>query len=931
MDKLPLTNFSVDTVSGNGQIEFDDQIDKIINLHFFRKLAGKTQVILSLTGPSVRTRLTHTVEVARIARKLCDDLGLNSDLAEAIALAHDLGHTPFGHVGERTLKEIMCGCDTLKGKINETDFVNSGFKHNLQSFHVLSTLEKISDHDDKWPYILWGVAAHSSMTWSKPYSGMENEILISCKHCDRVYCCFYHEKKECKRNIQIKKKIEEPAFRIAQFTHNLIADLCRAITNDLNIANTTETIEWLNGVLTTKDLYDQFKVKKKLNSISGNSQTNLMRLKDKYDKSNAMDDLMLLNRLLLQEVYPLLTPKIGIEINTCQPVLCAGRQTYKFRNEVNEALQPGEKKEHFIGWFKDRSQIWCNKKCYLSELAAHKMSARDTVRMFPYFFDHPFPNSFYAPDFFKIFGKADKDYISVEAVIVSQADEIAQRQQDLEDAVSTKLIPFKLAKDEVEKLTKDRGAANNQKELGEKIVKFYVNSLKETAVKNFKEFAPTEKPHNLQRINIYCLMNLLYSFDGTTVGRQEWIIDQIEALQSNKHIGNVTTLANYFQLNYTNSYLHFVIYDILEKERMYGEYDFCRKLLPKLSKIFPDIAIDNESASEIEIIHGVNKLREVLKAKYWEKEFKYFMEPHKHKDNTDNYWLKLSDLNLYSFYVLRQIFLTLKKDNTSKYFKIDDLRNINSLPEYDMKNIFKLWKKILKTDANRVLADIVKFTNDDETKKRIDDFHDNQKDYILKSEIVEKNDGKAGFILKRLFKAFISNSHQLPDDGLNYILLSLTSDMTMDSFLRDERETFVRLLKKIRKTSLNGFEEIEKGMNLTLLELSDDDFTQVNKPSNEIQSLIDKRKKLWEFACCFIHEIQSELPKWINSEVAEDKIRIEGATLKFRGVLDNPILNAMPYWKSLLTRGICDYIASRTDQEAIDQYEKLYASAMELI
>ena len=125
-------------------------INKIMSTLSFRKLAGKTQVILSLSGPDVRTRLTHTIEVSKIARDICTRLKLNADLAEAIALAHDIGHTPFGHVGERTLREIMCGCDALGGKVADRDFNfdNSGFKHNHQSFRVLYNFEKITKNNE---------------------------------------------------------------------------------------------------------------------------------------------------------------------------------------------------------------------------------------------------------------------------------------------------------------------------------------------------------------------------------------------------------------------------------------------------------------------------------------------------------------------------------------------------------------------------------------------------------------------------------------------------------------------------------------------------------------------------------------------------------------------------------------------------------------
>jgi len=205
--KNELTNFAFPRTKANRKA-ISQCINKIMNTLSFRKLAGKTQVILSLSGPDVRTRLTHTIEVAKIAKDICVELRLNAELAEAMALAHDIGHTPFGHVGERTLREIMCGCDTLRGKVNDFDFANSGFKHNLQSFRVLHIFEQITKnnkHETIWPYILWGALAHSKMTWSESYSGMEDEILISSKHCDWVYACRYDEKKECKRNIQRKK------------------------------------------------------------------------------------------------------------------------------------------------------------------------------------------------------------------------------------------------------------------------------------------------------------------------------------------------------------------------------------------------------------------------------------------------------------------------------------------------------------------------------------------------------------------------------------------------------------------------------------------------------------------------------------------------------------------------------------------------------
>jgi dGTPase len=111
--------------------------DRIIHSGSFRKLEYKTQVFLNQEGDFFRTRLTHSLEVSQIARSITMQLGLREPLAEAIALAHDLGHTPFGHVGG----------DTLDACLKDDGHVN-GFEHNFQSFRVVTVLEKrYSDFD----------------------------------------------------------------------------------------------------------------------------------------------------------------------------------------------------------------------------------------------------------------------------------------------------------------------------------------------------------------------------------------------------------------------------------------------------------------------------------------------------------------------------------------------------------------------------------------------------------------------------------------------------------------------------------------------------------------------------------------------------------------------------------------------------------------
>jgi dGTPase len=100
---------------------------RIVHSAAFRRLDGKTQVFLNGTGDHYRTRLTHTIEVASVTRTIARALALNEDLAEAIALAHDLGHSPFGHSGEEMLDRLMHG--------------HGGFDHNVQSLRVVTLLE----------------------------------------------------------------------------------------------------------------------------------------------------------------------------------------------------------------------------------------------------------------------------------------------------------------------------------------------------------------------------------------------------------------------------------------------------------------------------------------------------------------------------------------------------------------------------------------------------------------------------------------------------------------------------------------------------------------------------------------------------------------------------------------------------------------------
>ena len=112
----------------DGRPHYERDRDRVIHCAAFRRLEYKTQVFVNHEGDYYRTRLTHSIEVAQIARGIARQLGLNLDLSETLSLAHDLGHTPFGHVGERILNEFMAD--------------SGGFEHNQQSLRVVTLLEE---------------------------------------------------------------------------------------------------------------------------------------------------------------------------------------------------------------------------------------------------------------------------------------------------------------------------------------------------------------------------------------------------------------------------------------------------------------------------------------------------------------------------------------------------------------------------------------------------------------------------------------------------------------------------------------------------------------------------------------------------------------------------------------------------------------------
>ena len=148
----------------NMRTDFQRDRDRIIYSKAFLRLKNKTQVFFSPEGDHFRTRMTHTIDVSQIARSIARSLALNEDLADAIALGHDLGHTPFGHAGERALDEVC----------------PYGFAHYKQSVRVVELLEKKGQGLNLTWEVRDGILNHR--TAGSPHT-LEGQIV---RYCDKI-------------------------------------------------------------------------------------------------------------------------------------------------------------------------------------------------------------------------------------------------------------------------------------------------------------------------------------------------------------------------------------------------------------------------------------------------------------------------------------------------------------------------------------------------------------------------------------------------------------------------------------------------------------------------------------------------------------------------------------------------------------------------
>jgi dGTPase len=172
---------------------FQRDRDRIVHSKAFRRLAHKTQVFLAPEGDHYRVRLTHTLEVTQVARTIARALRLNEDLVEAICLGHDLGHTPFGHLGEEVVSRFM-----------------PGFRHNLQSVRIVEVLE---DLNLTWE-VREGIANH---TWSMPMpETLEGQIA---RYADRIAYINHDIDDAVRAGILAEKDLPEIALDVLGSTH----------------------------------------------------------------------------------------------------------------------------------------------------------------------------------------------------------------------------------------------------------------------------------------------------------------------------------------------------------------------------------------------------------------------------------------------------------------------------------------------------------------------------------------------------------------------------------------------------------------------------------------------------------------------------------------------------------------------------------------
>lgn len=240
-DKQSDRVYSNDSV-GENRTEFQRDRERVVNCKAFRRLVDKAQIFGSEKGDYYRTRMTHTLEVNQIAKAIAYALRLNLDLTEAIALGHDLGHTPFGHQGERTLDDILSGKINVginvKPELSERRCFG-GFKHNYQSAKILTQIE---EKYKEYPglnvsvQVVEGVLKHTKLNLEK----IKLEDFLSKEYIEKI-------KIQDKNDVQVCSSLEGQVVAIADEIAQRGHDVDDALTS---------------GVMTIEEFRDRLKIDK---------------------------------------------------------------------------------------------------------------------------------------------------------------------------------------------------------------------------------------------------------------------------------------------------------------------------------------------------------------------------------------------------------------------------------------------------------------------------------------------------------------------------------------------------------------------------------------------------------------------------------------------------------------------------------------------
>jgi dGTPase len=245
---------------------FQRDRDRIIHSNAFRRLKHKTQVFIAPTGDHYVTRLTHTLEVSQIARTLARALNLNEDLTEAISLGHDLGHTPFGHIGEEVLNRLYHG----------------GFRHSEQSLRVVDKLEKNGQGLNLTWEVRDGILNHSKSRWDifEPGYGesatLEGEV---CQIADAIAYINHDIADAIRAGLISEDKLPPEAVLILgrSRAERINSMVCNIIENSWPAASERPTIKMSQDVQKMTNLLREFLFEKVYLPLQDSSESSIAR------------------------------------------------------------------------------------------------------------------------------------------------------------------------------------------------------------------------------------------------------------------------------------------------------------------------------------------------------------------------------------------------------------------------------------------------------------------------------------------------------------------------------------------------------------------------------------------------------------------------------------------------------------------------------